>query len=159
MQAEIDLGSGENEEEEEEVEKEEKLVPMPESSGVEALRRKLHNRMAELRNRGQSGEAGDRDELLEERRKQRANMRERRRKETKEKIKREEETRGKKNKEKREEKQKGNSTRVRYFMNSFISSVDDDDDNNNNVFRHSYWYPITQNNLPVTRVLKQNSQT
>ena len=125
MQAEIDLGSGENEEEEEEeeeegiVEKEEKLVPMPESSGIEALRRKLHNRMAELRNRGQSGEAGDRDELLEERRRQRANMRERRRKETKEKIKREEETRGKKNKEKREEKQKGNSTRVRYFMDSF----------------------------------------
>jgi len=163
MQDGIDLGSGENKEEEEEEEekvakKEEKLVPMPESSGIEALRRKLHNRMAELRNRGQSGEAGDRDELLEERRKQRANMRERRRKETKEKIKREEEARGKKSKEKREEKQKGNSTRVRYFMDSFISSVVVDDDNNN-VFRHSYWYPITQNNPPITRVLKQNSQT
>lgn len=106
------VGSGENGED---VAEEEKLVPMPESSGIEALRRKLHDRMAELRNRGQSGEAGDRDELLEERRRQRANMRERRRKETKEKIKREEETRGKKNKEKREEKQKGHSARVRYL--------------------------------------------
>jgi len=154
VQAEIDLGSDENEEQEEVVEKEEKLVPMPESSGIEALRKKLHIRMAELRNRGQSGEPGDRDELLEERRKQRANMRERRRKETKEKIKREEETRGKKNKEKREEKQKGNSTRVRYSVHSRA----DDDDDDNNVLRHSYWYPIPQSNY-TAQVLKQSSQT
>ncbi|KAL9709152.1 hypothetical protein Ac2012v2_007505 [Leucoagaricus gongylophorus] len=99
-------------------EEEEKLVPMPESNGIEALRRKLQNRMTELRNRGQSAsrEAGDRDALLEERRRQRAEMRERRRKETKEKIKREEETRGKKNKEKREEKQKGSSTRPQLLV-------------------------------------------
>lgn len=96
----LEISDSENEKEEEE-----KLVPMPESSGIEALRKKLHTRMVELRNRGQSGEAGDRDELLEERRRQRATMRERRRKETREKIKREEEMRGK--------KQKGHSTKVR----------------------------------------------
>jgi hypothetical protein len=111
MQAEIDISGDENDEV---VEEEEKLIPLPGSSGIEALRKKLHDRMAELRNRGQpvSGEAVDRDELLEERRRQRAAMRERRRKETKEKIKREEEMKGKKNKNKREEKQKGNSTKV-----------------------------------------------
>ncbi|KXN85271.1 Surfeit locus protein 6 [Leucoagaricus sp. SymC.cos] len=99
---------------------EEKLVPMPESTGISALRKKLHDRIAELRNKGRpwSGEAGGRDELLEERRRQRAAMRERRRRETKEKIKREEEMKGKKNKDKdkREEKQKGNSTKTQLLV-------------------------------------------
>ncbi|KZS99448.1 uncharacterized protein LAESUDRAFT_733111 [Laetiporus sulphureus 93-53] len=71
---------------------------------IEALREKLHARMAELRCGGKGdgggGEAGSRDELLEERWKQRAAMRERRRKGTKEKIKHEEEMKGKNGKEK-----------------------------------------------------------
>ena len=93
------------------------LVPMPESGSIEALREKLHARMAELRRGGKGdggdGEAGSRDELLEERRKQRAAMRERRRKETKEKIKREEEMKGKKGTDKDKEKHKGPQTKVR----------------------------------------------
>ena len=82
-------------------------VPMPASGGIQALRERLHARMAELRqkNRGGAGEAGSRDELLEERRLQRAAMRERRRKETKEKIRREEERKGK-GKDKGKEKEK-----------------------------------------------------
>lgn len=100
------------------------LVPMPEATGIEALRNKLHARMAELRNRGRparrTGEPGDRDELLEERRRQRAAMRERRRKETKERIKRVEEMKGKKNKDNREERQKGNSTKVCQKYDSFF---------------------------------------
>lgn len=92
------------------------MVPMPESSGIEALREKLHARMAQLRRGpkvGGGGEPGSRDELLEERRKQRAAMRERRRKETKEKIRREEEMRGKKAKDKEQSRDKGPSTKVR----------------------------------------------
>lgn len=110
LQVDVDL----NDEEEDDVaEGEENFVPMPESGGIVALRKKLHDRMNELRTKGRpSGEAGDRDELLEERRRQRAAMRERRRKETKEKIKQEEERKGKKSKDKNE-KQKGNSTQVR----------------------------------------------
>ena len=91
------------------------MVPMPETSGIEALREKLHARMAQLRRGpkvGGDGEAGSRDELLEERRKQRAAMRERRRKETKEKIRREEEMRGKKAKDKEQSRDKGPSTKV-----------------------------------------------
>ena len=94
----------------------ESIVPMPESSGIEALREKLHARMAQLRRGpkiGGDGEAWSRDELLEERRKQRAAMRERRRKETKEKIRREEEMRGKKAKDNKEQsRDKGTSTKV-----------------------------------------------
>lgn len=115
MHVDVDLSTDKSEDDEEQ---EEKLVPMPESGGIAALRKKLHDRMAQLRNKGRptsaSGEAGDRDALLEERRRQRAAMRERRRKETKEKIKREEEMKGKKGKDKREERQKGNATKARY---------------------------------------------
>lgn len=92
------------------------MVPMPESSGIEALREKLHARMAQLRRGpkvGGDNEADSRYELLEERRKQRAAMRERRRKETKEKIRREEESRGKKAKDKEQSRDKGSSTQVR----------------------------------------------
>lgn len=100
-------------------------VPMPESGGIQALRDKLHARMAQLRNKGKEGWAdsgyggklGGRDELLEERRQQRAAMRERRRKETREKIEREKERKGKgkadKGKAKEQEKQKGSQTKVR----------------------------------------------
>jgi len=48
--------------------------------------------------KSEDGEAGDRDELLEDRRRQFAAMREKRWKETKEKIQREEEAKGKKGK-------------------------------------------------------------
>lgn len=100
------------------------IIPMP-SEGIESLREKLHARMAALRRRGAStnanrGEPHDRDELLEERRRQRAAMRERRRKETKEKIRREEEMKGKKSKgkeqDKRETRDKGNSTKTQLLV-------------------------------------------
>ncbi|EJD01809.1 uncharacterized protein FOMMEDRAFT_108766 [Fomitiporia mediterranea MF3/22] len=75
--------------------------PMPAPSSIETLRAKLRARMEELRQKngfkGANGDPGSKDELLEERRRQRAAMRERRRKETKEKKRRE-----------REEKEKGN---------------------------------------------------
>ncbi len=92
-----------------------KLNPMPESGGIETLRKKLHAKMALLRRGGQlvNGEAGDKDGLLEERRRQRAAMRERRRKETKEKRRKEEETKEKKNETKeKEHRDKGNVTKV-----------------------------------------------
>lgn len=93
------------------------LVPLPSGGGIQALRDKLHARMASLRrggnryNAGYGGEANSRDELLEERRRQRADMRERRRKETKEKVRREAEERGRKGKEK--ERDKGPQAKVR----------------------------------------------
>jgi len=95
------------------------VVPMAPSEGIGALREKLHRRMLELRMRGRPAESGDKDDLLEERRRQRAAMRERRRKETKEKIQREQELKGKKTKDKKEEKEKrdkGNSTKVRRYV-------------------------------------------
>ncbi|KAL1948422.1 hypothetical protein VTO73DRAFT_12497 [Trametes versicolor] len=103
-------------------------VPMPESGGIQALRDKLHARMAQLRNKGKEGWAdsgyggklGGRDELLEERRQQRAAMRERRRKETREKIEREKERKGKgkadKGKAKEQEKQKGTQTKTQLLV-------------------------------------------
>jgi hypothetical protein len=102
----------------------EDIVPLPESGGIEALRDKLHARMAALRRGGgprydyvNGNSSGDKDALLNERRLQRAAMRERRRKETKEKIRREEEMKGKgKGKEKEKDKganrDKGNITQV-----------------------------------------------
>ncbi|KAG2076129.1 SURF6-domain-containing protein [Suillus decipiens] len=61
------------------------VAPMAKPESIAALRDKLHLRMAALRRGGQGGgEPGDKDELLEERRKQRAALREKRRKETKE---------------------------------------------------------------------------
>jgi len=95
------------------------ITPMPTSGGIESLREKLHARMAALRRGGgamhtNGTEPHDRDGLLEERRRQRAAMRERRRKETKEKIRRAEEMKGKKGKEKdkRENRDKGNLAKV-----------------------------------------------
>lgn len=60
-----------------------RLRPMPSSSGIIQLKEKLHSKIAQLRNRS-GGEAGTKDELLEERRRQRATLRENRRKETRE---------------------------------------------------------------------------
>ncbi|KAH7919543.1 SURF6-domain-containing protein, partial [Leucogyrophana mollusca] len=71
------------------------IVPMPEGGSITALRAKLHARMAALRQGGGGGEAGDKDELLEERRAQRAALRERRRKETRERRRAETESKGK----------------------------------------------------------------
>ncbi|KAI6143693.1 surfeit locus protein 6-domain-containing protein [Pisolithus tinctorius] len=59
------------------------MVPMRPTESVTVLKEKLHARMAALRQGGE-GEPGNKDELLEERRKQRAMLREKRRKETKE---------------------------------------------------------------------------
>jgi hypothetical protein len=132
------------------------IVPMPPSGGIAALREKLHARMAALRRGGGGGrrfdyvngngnmngpgEAGDRDELLEERRRQRAAMRERRRKETKEKIRKEEEMKGKKGKdrekEKRENRDKGNLTKV--FIYAFVGYLFA---NSCSAYRHNYSSP------------------
>ncbi|KAI6041609.1 surfeit locus protein 6-domain-containing protein [Pisolithus marmoratus] len=70
-------------EEQPRAENEEEMVPMPRTESVTVLKEKLHARMAALR-RGGGSEPGNRDELLEERRKQRATLRDKRRKETKE---------------------------------------------------------------------------
>ena len=96
------------------------MVPMPPSGSISDLREKLHARMAALRRGGKAGgdgEAGDRDELLEERRQQRAAMREKRRKETKEKIRREEEAKGKKGKGKeKDSRTQGHLTKVFFSL-------------------------------------------
>ncbi|KAH9077789.1 surfeit locus protein 6-domain-containing protein [Lactarius deliciosus] len=72
------------------------IVPLPQSESIETLRAKLHAKIEAMRikKRG-DGEGNSKDELLEERRLQRAAMRERRRKETKEKIRKEKESKGK----------------------------------------------------------------
>ncbi|KAF8172033.1 surfeit locus protein 6-domain-containing protein [Mycena galopus ATCC 62051] len=107
----------------------EDIVPMPQSGGIEALREKLHARMTALRRGGggprydsvNSIPLGDKDALLDERRLQRAAMRERRRKETKEKIRREEELKGKgkgkdKEKDKTANRDKGNITQTQLLV-------------------------------------------
>ncbi|KAK0241404.1 surfeit locus protein 6-domain-containing protein [Armillaria nabsnona] len=118
MDVDIDLGDDSKNEDEETETPSADIVPMPQSNGIMALRQKLHHKMAEVRRGGHGGEAGDRDELLEERRRQRAAMRERRRKETKERIRREEETRGKKgkDKEKKDTRAQGNITKTQLLV-------------------------------------------
>ncbi|KAI6020281.1 hypothetical protein PISMIDRAFT_44120, partial [Pisolithus microcarpus 441] len=77
-------------------EKPTEMVPMRPAESVTVLREKLHARMATLR-QGGGGEPSSRDDLLEERRNQRAILREKRRKETKERKKAEKEkSKGKK---------------------------------------------------------------
>ncbi|EMD36966.1 hypothetical protein CERSUDRAFT_123970 [Gelatoporia subvermispora B] len=118
----VDLqGSDDEESDGEDAADDAAMVPMPASGGIQALREKLHARMAALR-RGRpvgDGEAGSKDELLEERRRQRAAMRERRRKETKEKIRREEEMKGKKGKDKGRDK--GPSTKTQLLVDETSS--------------------------------------
>jgi hypothetical protein len=72
------------------------VTPMPSVRGIQALRDKLHARMDQLRRNGTGNQPETKDELLEERRKQRGLMRDRRRKETKEKIRLEKEAKEKK---------------------------------------------------------------
>lgn len=81
----------------------EDLVPISGSTSIVELREKLHNRMSLLR-RGNAPPTSfkqppnDKDALIEQRRRERATLRENRRKETKEKIRREAEAKGKKKK-------------------------------------------------------------
>ena len=93
------------------------VKPLPESTGIEILREKLHAKMALLRSRGRpvDREAGDKEDLLEERRRQRAAMRERRRKETREKIRREEEMKAKSSKNKQRDKSQPTNVRVTHI--------------------------------------------
>ena len=69
---------------------------MPSDQGIQALRDKLHAKMDQLRRTKMGNQPQTKDELLEERRKQRGLMRDRRRKETKEKIRLEREGKEKK---------------------------------------------------------------
>ena len=72
------------------------IVPLPQSESIETLRAKLHAKIDAMRTKKRGGgEGNSKDELLEERRLQRAAMRERRRKETKEKIRKEKESKRK----------------------------------------------------------------
>ena len=98
------------------------MVPMPQVESITVLKGKLHARMVSLRRPGaQNDEPGDRDELLEERRKQRAVLREKRRKETKERKKAEAEGRNDKGKSReKDSKSKPASTKVRPFISSLI---------------------------------------
>jgi hypothetical protein len=88
------------------------LVPMTPPTSITHLREKLHARIASLQRGGAAREAGDKDELLEERRRQRAALREKRRKETREKIRKEKERTGK---DKGKERHKGTQAQVRRF--------------------------------------------
>ena len=96
------------------------IVPMPRAESITVLKGKLHARMVALRRPGaQNDEPGDRDELLEERRKQRAALREKRRKETKERKKAEAEGRKDKGKPReKDSKSKSVSTKVCPFIPS-----------------------------------------
>lgn len=72
------------------------ITPMPSVQGIQALRDKLHTRMDQLRRNRVGNQPETKDDLLEERRKQRGLMRDRRRKETKEKVRLEKEAKEKK---------------------------------------------------------------
>ncbi|KAF8836254.1 SURF6-domain-containing protein [Paxillus ammoniavirescens] len=96
---------------------EEEMVPMPQAESVAVLREKLHARMAALRRGGaQSSEPGNKDELLEERRLQRAALREKRRKETRERRRAEADTK----KEKGQGKDKGSKGKSASTKNQLI---------------------------------------
>lgn len=85
-------------------------------TGVEALRAKLRARVEELRQKKGSGKghsAGNKDELLEERRQQRAALRENRRKELKEKKKKEREESDAKGKGKSKAKPSANGSQTK----------------------------------------------
>lgn len=106
------------------------MIPMPQAESIAVLKEKLHARMAALCRPGaQNDEPGDRDELLEERRKQRAALREKRRKETRERKKEEVESKKNNGKPKeKESKSKPAPTKVCSFILSemyltFLESV------------------------------------
>ncbi|KAF8586928.1 hypothetical protein K439DRAFT_1631227 [Ramaria rubella] len=107
------------------------IVPLPTSGGIQDLREKLHAKMSSLRRGGSriygrdgdgawevpgEAEASSKDELLEERRKQRALLREKRRKETKEKIRRQDAERGKKGKGRERDQGKTPSTKTQLIV-------------------------------------------
>ena len=106
------------------------MVPMPQVQSIAVLKEKLHARMEALRRPGaHNDEPGDRDELLEERRKQRAAVREKRRKETRERKKAEAES--KKDKGKTKEKEKDSKSKIKVclfppskmYLTSFLESI------------------------------------
>lgn len=72
------------------------IAPMSSVQGIQSLRNKLHAKMDQLRRNRVGSRPETKDELLEERRKQRGLMRDRRRRETKEKIRLEKEAKEKK---------------------------------------------------------------
>lgn len=128
MDVDVDLSGDEDEMDVDE----EKIVPMPQPQSITDLRAKLHAKIESIRARKRGGwgpgggGAESKDDLLEERRMQRAAMRERRRKETKEKIRKEEEMRGKKDKGKEKEaKAKSATTKVRPLSFLGFPSVSD----------------------------------
>ncbi|KAG5730295.1 Ribosomal RNA-processing protein 14 [Termitomyces sp. T112] len=108
------------------------VIPMPSFGGIAQLKEKLHARMLQLRHGGRANEStgdGGRDELLEERRAQRAAMRERRRRETREKIRREEEAKGRKGKGKdhltpKEKRDKGHLTKTQLLVSDESSRME-----------------------------------
>jgi len=89
----VDTTRGQDSDLEGEEQEEEEFVPLPTDGGISTLRDKLKSKIASLRPQRGQAEPGSKDELLEERRRQRAAMRERRRKETKERIRKENEAR------------------------------------------------------------------
>lgn len=94
-----------------------KFVPMPASTGIASLRQKMQDKISSFKNRG--SEPGSKDELLEERRQQRAAMRERRRKETRERIRKEQEARkgnAKKTEEKNQARSRGTVTKPQLLV-------------------------------------------
>jgi hypothetical protein len=103
MDVDVDFAGSDEEEVDDEPEEEQEFVPMPTQGAVSSLRQKMQDKIASFRNRG--SEPGSRDELLEERRQQRAAMRERRRKETRERIRKEQEARKGKEKQAEEKNQ------------------------------------------------------
>jgi hypothetical protein len=108
------------------------MVPMPQAESIAVLKEKLHARMEALRRPGvHNDEPGDRDELLEERRKQRGALREKRRKETRERKKAEVESKKDKGKTKEKEKEKDSKTKPKVclftpsemYLTSFLESI------------------------------------
>jgi hypothetical protein len=85
-------------------------IPMAPPTSITQLREKLHARIASLKQGGPREPTGGRDELLEERRRQRAALRAKRRKEKKERMRKEKE---KGVKEKPKEKDKGHQVKVK----------------------------------------------
>lgn len=102
------------------------ITPMPSTQGIQALRDKLHTKMDQLRRNRMDNLSETKDELLEERRKQRGLMRDRRRKETKEKIRLEKEARekkdGKGDKKSHQHKASGPQKVGKYFQPSGTST-------------------------------------
>lgn len=123
MDVDVAFEDGDSDEDEDGPAESQEFVPMPQSGGIQALKDKFNARMAQLKrggprnyHAGANGDAGSRDELIEEsRRRHRAEVREKRRKETKEKIRREEASKGKKGKD-RENYAKGNQTKAQLLV-------------------------------------------